>query len=104
KFQAVGNGGWAGTIGYAAMARAVERGYATGSTDTGHAGATAAFALGHPEKLVDYAYRSEHDMTEKAKAVIAAFYGRSASRACCSAPAPTRRRASRPRRSRRRRW
>ena len=80
KFQAVGNGGWAGTIGYAAMARAVERGYATGSTDTGHAGATAAFALGHPEKLVDYAYRSEHDMTEKAKAVIAAFYGRAASR------------------------
>jgi len=75
KFQAVGNGGWAGTISYPAMARAIERGYATGSTDTGHAGASASFALGHPEKLVDYAYRSEHEMTVKAKAVIAAFYG-----------------------------
>ena len=75
KFQAVGNGGWAGTISYPAMGRAIERGYATGSTDTGHAGASASFALGHPEKLVDYAYRSEHEMTVKAKAVIAAFYG-----------------------------
>jgi tannase/feruloyl esterase len=80
KFQAVGNGGWAGTISYPAMARAVEHGYATSSTDTGHAGATASFALGHAEKLVDYAYRSEHEMTEKAKAVIAAFYGSAASR------------------------
>src|SRR5256714_1920523 len=42
--------------------------------------ATAAFAIGHPEKLVDYAYRSEHDMTGKAKAVIAASYGRAATR------------------------
>ena len=29
KFQAVGNGGWAGTISYAAMAEALKRGYAT---------------------------------------------------------------------------
>jgi Tannase and feruloyl esterase len=75
KFQAVGNGGWAGTISYPAMSRAVEHGYATSSTDTGHAGASASFALGHLEKLVDYAYRSEHEMIVKAKAVITAFYG-----------------------------
>jgi feruloyl esterase len=75
KYQAVGNGGWAGTIGYAAMARAVEHGYATSSTDTGHSGASASFALGHPEKLIDYAYRSEHEMTVAAKAIVDAFYG-----------------------------
>jgi feruloyl esterase len=57
------------------MALAVERGYATSSTDTGHSGASAAFALGHPEKLVDYAYRSEHEMTVVAKAIVAVFYG-----------------------------
>ncbi len=51
KFQAVGNGGWAGTIGYAAMGRALAQGYATSSTDTGHTGGSASFALGHPEKL-----------------------------------------------------
>src|SRR5438046_2705095 len=76
KFQAVGNGGWAGTISYPAMAEALRRGYATTSTDTGHTGATGAFALGHPEKFVDFAYRSEHEMTVKAKAIVDGFYGR----------------------------
>ena len=75
KFQAVGNGGWAGSISYPAMSAALERGYATSSTDTGHTGASAAFALGHPEKVIDYAYRSEHEMTVTAKAIINAFYG-----------------------------
>ena len=75
KFQAVGNGGWAGTIGYGAMGRALAHGYAASSTDTGHTGGSASFALGHPEKLADYAYRSEHEMTVKAKAIIDAFYG-----------------------------
>jgi len=75
KFQAVGNGAWNGAIGYPAMADALRRGYATSSTDTGHAGGSASFALGHPEKLIDFAYRSEHEMTVKAKAVVNAFYG-----------------------------
>ncbi len=75
KFQAVGNGAWNGAIGYAAMADALRRGYATSSTDTGHVGGSASFALGHPEKLIDFAYRSEHEMTVKAKAIVNAFYG-----------------------------
>jgi len=74
KFQAVGNGGWAGTISYPALAQALRRGYATTSTDTGHVGGSGSFALGHPEKLVDFAYRSEHEMTVKAKAITEAFY------------------------------
>src|SRR5204862_7556484 len=36
KFQAGGNGGWAGAITYGALAMALRRGYATASTDTGH--------------------------------------------------------------------
>jgi len=75
-FQAVGNGGWSGSINSSAMAKAVAAGYATSSTDTGHAGSSASFAPGHPEKLIDYAYRSEHEMTVQAKAIIAAFYGK----------------------------
>src|SRR5262245_42626477 len=75
KFQAVGNGGWAGVISYSAMADAVRAGYATASTDTGHVGGRGAFALGHPEKLIDFSWRSEHEMTVKAKAVVQAFYG-----------------------------
>jgi len=45
KFQAVGNGGWAGTISYPAMARALLEGYATASTDTGHKGGSGTFAM-----------------------------------------------------------
>src|SRR5438105_7776390 len=75
KFQAVGNGGWAGAISYPAMADALRGGYATASTDTGHVGGRGTFALDHPEKLIDFSWRSEHEMTVTAKAVIQAFYG-----------------------------
>jgi feruloyl esterase len=75
KYQAVGNGGWAGVISYTAMATALGRGYATSSTDTGHVGGRGIFSLDHPEKLTDYAYRSEHEMAVKGKAVIQQFYG-----------------------------
>jgi feruloyl esterase len=75
KFQAVGNGGWAGVISYSAMADAIRTGYASASTDTGHVGGRGTFALDHPEKLTDFSWRSEHEMTVKAKAVIKAFYG-----------------------------
>ena len=75
KFQAVGNGGWNGSIPYASLANAVIGGYATAATDTGHVGNTAAFALGHPEKLIDFGYRAVHEMTVKAKSIIDSFYG-----------------------------
>jgi feruloyl esterase len=75
KFQAVGNGGWAGVISYSALAEAVHAGYASASTDTGHVGGRGTFALDHPEKLIDFSWRSEHEMTVKSKAIIQAFYG-----------------------------
>jgi len=75
KFQAVGNGAWQGSISYPAMADALRRGYATSSTDTGHVGGSASFGMGHPEKVKDFAYRSEHEMTVTAKAIVNAFYG-----------------------------
>ena len=74
KFQGVGNGAWQGSIGTAALATALQRGYATASTDTGHEGGSASFAMGHPEKLIDFGYRAVHEMTEKGKAITAAFY------------------------------
>jgi len=80
KLQAVGNGGWAGTISYPAMAKALSQGYATASTDTGHSTPGASFAMGHPEKLIDYGYRSVHEMTVQAKAIVTAFYGSAATR------------------------
>jgi feruloyl esterase len=76
KFEAVGGGGWAGVISYGAMALALQDGYATASTDTGHKGGDAVFALGHAEKVIDFSYRAVHEMTVKAKAFITSFYGR----------------------------
>jgi hypothetical protein len=75
KFQGVGNGGFAGSISQAALAGPLARGYAVASTDTGHSGGDASWALGHPEKIIDYGHRGIHEMTEKAKAIINSFYG-----------------------------
>jgi feruloyl esterase len=76
KFEAVGGGGWAGVISYPAMAGALQDGYATSSTDTGHEARNADFAVGHPEKVIDFSHRAVHEMTVKAKAIITAHYGR----------------------------
>ena len=74
KLQAVGNGAFSGAISYRAMATALTRGYATTSTDTGHSGGSASFALGHPEKVSDFGWRAVHEMTAAAKQVVAAYY------------------------------
>ena len=76
KFQGVGNGGYQGSISYAAMAIALRRGYATASTDTGHTGDDMKFGQGHPEKLIDYGYRAVHVMTESSKLIIRNAAGR----------------------------
>lgn len=76
RLQAVGDGGLAGYIPYSLMAEALAGGYATTGTDTGHVGGGADFMPGHPDKLLDFAYRSTHEMAVAAKAVIAAHYGK----------------------------
>jgi hypothetical protein len=77
KFQGVGNGGFAGSIDFNALAGAVAHGYATAATDTGHhaGGTDAAWALNHPEKITDFGHRAIHETAEAAKGVIFAFYG-----------------------------
>src|SRR6185436_16288881 len=76
KFEGVGNGGYSGAIGYAAMATGLRRGYAVASTDTGHSGDDMKFGQGHPEKVIDWAYRSVHVMTETSKLIVRIAQGR----------------------------
>jgi len=80
KFEGVGNGGFGGAISYSAMAPAVQLGYAATSTDTGHVGSSydGSFALGHPQKIIDFGYRSIHLMTVRGKQISDAFYGENA--------------------------
>jgi feruloyl esterase len=75
EFEADGNGGWTGSINYNSLGAALRKGFAAAMTDTGHEGPNASFALGHPEKIIDFGYRAVHEMTVKSKAMIAAFYG-----------------------------
>lgn len=81
RFQAIGNGGYAGFIPYDAVAVAAKGGYATAATDTGHAASSldGRFALNADntiadELVEDFAHRSVHEMTLNAKKLIEAFY------------------------------
>jgi feruloyl esterase len=78
KFMGVGNGGFAGSIQGRTneMPAALRLGYATAGTDTGHQEPGGDWAIGHPEKMVDFGYRATHEMTLKAKEIVKAFYDR----------------------------
>lgn len=78
KFVQVGNGGFAGSIPYGSLNRVVAGGYAAAGTDNGHQaedGTDARWALGHPEKVVDFGWRAVKATTDAAKAVLAAYAG-----------------------------
>ena len=74
KLEVVGNGAFAGTVSYPAMATALKAGYATASTDTGHTGPSSNTFV-NQDVLVDFAYRAIHETTAAAKRVVDAFYG-----------------------------
>ncbi|MFZ0804711.1 MAG: tannase/feruloyl esterase family alpha/beta hydrolase [Candidatus Sulfotelmatobacter sp.] len=78
KLEGIGIGGFAGSIDNAQLATSVKAGYTATATDTGHTGSPidAGWAMGHPEKIIDYGYRGIHEMTRVAKAVIAAYYSK----------------------------
>lgn len=83
KYMQVGNGGFAGSVPYRTMMLGLRAGYAVAGTDTGHQSADAVdarWALGHPEKIVDFGWRSIKATTDAAKALLTA-YGAPAKRA-----------------------
>ena len=77
RLQGFGNGGFAGLIGTDELGAAMAKGYAATATDTGHTGSLvdATWALGHPEKVIDFGHRGIHEMTRVAKLVVEQFYG-----------------------------
>jgi len=76
KFLGIGNGGLGGGAGMnpAPLANAIRMGYAGASNNTGHDG-DSSYALGHPEKIKDFGYRSVHEMTVVAKDLMKQYYG-----------------------------
>jgi hypothetical protein len=78
KFLGAGNGGYAGSLNYFGLGAAVNGGYASATTDTGHKGDSrdSRWATGHEEKQTDFDHRAIHDMTALAKTAIQEFYGK----------------------------
>jgi feruloyl esterase len=74
KLQVVGNGGFAGTISYPAMATALAAGYAAASTDTGHTGPSSN-TFANDDALLDFAHRAIHATAAAAKKIVDGFYG-----------------------------
>ena len=77
KFVQLGNGGFAGSIASGRLKMMAASGYAVAGTDNGHQamGTSASWALGHPEKIVDFGWRSLKETTEVSKALIRAQKG-----------------------------
>jgi Tannase and feruloyl esterase len=82
RFQGIGGGGFVGGNPDTPNAAALQAGYATAGTDTGHVGSggQGAFALNSDgtlnwQLITDFGHLGIHEMTVTAKAVIAAYYG-----------------------------
>jgi Tannase and feruloyl esterase len=77
KLRGTGNGGLGGGTGASprALSEAMRGGYVSVGTNTGHAG-DSSYAIDHPEQIKDFGYRSAHEMTLTAKALMRAYYGR----------------------------
>jgi feruloyl esterase len=75
KFLGVGNGALTGAIWHTSMVRPLQAGYAVANSDLGHPISSANWALGHPEKVVDYANRGDHVTAQASKTIVRAFYG-----------------------------
>ncbi len=80
KYQQLGNGGWAGSIPVTGFAEPLKRGFAVAGTDDGHKGGDAAWAIGHPEKMVDFGYRAVHETAIQSHLILQAFYGKDSGR------------------------
>ena len=70
KFQGEGVGGYDGSISYGAMATGLQHGYAVMGNDLGHTGGDLKFGEGHPEKVIDWAYRAMHVTAEAGKLIV----------------------------------
>ncbi|HVR06997.1 MAG TPA: tannase/feruloyl esterase family alpha/beta hydrolase, partial [Thermoanaerobaculia bacterium] len=83
RLLGTGNGGFAGQIDYPQIEGALKRGFAVAGSDAGHQaeGTDASWAFGHPEKVKDFGWRAVHLMTERAKQIIQAYYGKAQDKA-----------------------
>ena len=81
RYLQVGNGGFAGLVPEEDILAGLAAGYATAGTDDGHQsryGTSASWAMGHPEKIVDFGYRAVKETRDAAREILRAYTGQSA--------------------------
>jgi feruloyl esterase len=76
RLLGAGNGGFAGFFRYETLARGINRGFASVSTDTGHKITEVNWSIAHPRRLENLGHRGQHLTAVNAKKIIAAHYGR----------------------------
>jgi Tannase and feruloyl esterase len=78
RYLQTGNGGFAGSIRYDGLVQGIQNRFAAANTDDGHTGRDweAAWARGHPEKVVDFGYRAVHQTAIRAKQIVSSYYKR----------------------------
>jgi hypothetical protein len=78
RYLGVGNGGFAGSIGYQGFPGYLKRGFVVAGSDAGHEAdaGDASWAYGHPEKVKDFGWRAVHLTAELARQVAQAYYGK----------------------------
>jgi hypothetical protein len=78
RYYQLGNGGFAGSIHHPSLAAELRRGNAVAATDTGHRADAfdATWALGQPQKIIDYGYRSLYETSQIARALVRQYYGK----------------------------
>lgn len=77
RYYQLGSGGFAGNIHEPALAAELRRGNAVAATDTGHRANAfdASWALNHPERVIDYGYRSLQETSRVANELVHLYYG-----------------------------
>jgi Tannase and feruloyl esterase len=78
RYVQFGNGGFAGQIASKRLEVVAALGYAVAMTDDGHQtseGSDARWAVGHPQKVIDFGWRALKETTEAAKALIRTYQG-----------------------------
>lgn len=76
NFLAAGNPGFIGSLASSGLANIMQRGYVAAGTDTGHVDEGFEWAIGHPEKWVDWGHRAVHEMVVLTKRLIESYYGK----------------------------
>jgi hypothetical protein len=80
RYLQLGNGGFAGRIISQRLEALAAEGYAVAMTDDGHEsedGTDGRWAVGHPQKVIDFGWRALKETTDDAKALIRAYEGAS---------------------------